>query len=236
MAHRCAWLSAGARVDSETKTAFPVSMAQKPITLTTAYGLETPDHSRQLYADWAESYDRSFAEETGYILPDQVAGLFAAAEGCGPVLDVGAGTGLCGVALNRRGIAPIDATDISPEMLAQALRKDVYRDVIEADLIVGVPVPRAAYAGVVSSGTFTHGHVGPEVLPGLLRLARPGAVFALAVNARFSARSGFASALERLQDGGWIRNLTLPEVAIYGAKATGPHSADTALIAVFSKV
>ncbi|MFV1439961.1 MULTISPECIES: class I SAM-dependent DNA methyltransferase [unclassified Phaeobacter] len=211
-------------------------MAQKQITLAAAYGLETPQHSRQLYADWAESYDSSFAAGSDYILPDQVARLFAAADGRGPVLDVGAGTGLCGVALERQGIAPIDATDISPEMLAQALRKDVYRDIIEADLTTGVPVPRGTYAGVVSSGTFTHGHVGPEVLPGILRLARPRSVFALAINARFSARCGFAAALERLEKGGWIRGLTLPEVAIYGPKATGAHSTDKALIAVFTKV
>ncbi|APG48675.1 class I SAM-dependent DNA methyltransferase [Phaeobacter porticola] len=211
-------------------------MAQKPINLTAAYGLESPEQSRQLYADWADSYDRSFAEEANYILPEQVARMFAAADGQGPVLDIGAGTGLCGVALDRLGISPIDATDISPEMLAQALRKDVYRDVIEADLSVGVPVPRATYDGLVSSGTFTHGHVGPEVLPGLLRIAKPAAVFALAVNARFSVTSGFTAALNRLQDGNWIRGLTLPEVAIYGPKATGPHQADKALIAVFSKV
>ncbi|MFS4581741.1 class I SAM-dependent DNA methyltransferase [Phaeobacter sp. C3_T13_0] len=211
-------------------------MAQKPINLSAAYGVETPEQSRQLYADWADTYDSSFAEDADYILPDQVARMFVAADGHGPVLDVGAGTGLCGVALNRRNITPIDAADISPEMLAQALRKDVYRDVIEADLTIGVPVPRGVYGGVVSSGTFTHGHVGPDVLPGLLRIAQPAAVFALAVNARFSAQSGFTAALERLQNGGWIRGLTLPEIAIYGPKATGAHSKDTALIAVFSKI
>ncbi|WP_271880961.1 class I SAM-dependent DNA methyltransferase [Phaeobacter italicus] len=211
-------------------------MDKKPIDVDAAYGLAGPEQSRALYADWAETYDSGFASETDYILPEQVALVFAAAGGRGPVLDVGAGTGLCGVALAKQNIGPIDATDISPDMLAQALRKDVYRDVIEADLTEGIPVPQRAYCGLVSSGTFTHGHVGPEALPPLLRVARPDAIFALAINTRFAATSGFDDALHRLQRGGWIRDLRLPEVAIYGSAAKGIHRADTALVAVFAKV
>ena len=39
------------------------------------------------------------------------------------------------------------------------------------------------YRGIVSSGTFTRGHVGPEALPHLLAVAEAGAQFALSINA-----------------------------------------------------
>ncbi|NSY37334.1 class I SAM-dependent methyltransferase [Leisingera sp. ANG59] len=204
--------------------------------LSNAYALSTPEDSRRLYADWAGSYDQDFAAGQDYLLPGLTAKAFAAAGGTGPVLDAGAGTGLCGQALRALGIEPIDATDISAAMLAEALRKDAYRDVIEADLLQGIPVPRGSYRGVVSSGTFTHGHLGPEVLPALLRVAAPGAWFALSVNTKFYEKAGFADALDRLLQGQWIKSLTLPELRIYGPRATGAHKDDTALIALFQKV
>lgn len=204
--------------------------------LTDAYALSTPEDSRRHYADWASTYDQDFAADQDYLLPELTAKAFAAAGGTGPVLDAGAGTGLCGEALRGLGIEPVDATDISAAMLAEALRKDAYRDVIEANLLEGIPVPRGSYRGVVSSGTFTHGHLGPEVLPALLRVAAPGAWFALSVNAKFYEMAGFADAFDRLLRGQWIKGLTLPELRIYGPRSTGAHKDDTALIALFQKV
>lgn len=34
--------------------------------LDAAYALETPDDSRRLYADWAQTYDTSFAKDADY--------------------------------------------------------------------------------------------------------------------------------------------------------------------------
>lgn len=207
---------------------------QKP-DLSAAYSLETPEDSKRLYADWAATYDQSFAADKHYQLHLLTARAFVQAGGRGPLLDAGAGTGLCGVELARLGAGPIDATDISPDMLAEALRKDVYRDVIEADLLQGIPVPPGSYAGVVSSGTFTCGHIGPEALPALLRVARPGAQFALSINARHYKSDGFPEAFDRLLRGQWIRKLSLPEARIYTDAAKGPHKDDKALIALFQK-
>ena len=147
---------------------------------------------------------------------------------------MGAGTGLCGVVLAGLGVGPIDATDISAEMLDRAMRKDIYRDAIVADLHQGIPVPRESYSGIVSSGTFTFGHVGPEALDALLRVARRGAQFALSINAAHFQSSGFADKFRTLEDGR-IQGLTLPETRIYGDLAAGPHREDMALIALFEK-
>jgi len=203
--------------------------------LNSAYGLKSTDDSKRLYAEWAADYDDGFAAREDYQLPFHTAQAFVAAGGQGPVLDVGAGTGLCGAVLANLGVGPIDATDISGEMLDQAMRKDIYRDAIKADLNLGIPVSPDSYAGIVSSGTFTTGHVGPDAIGALLRVARHGAQFALSVNANHYQSEGFAKAFDRLTENGAISNLTLPEVKIYGDLATGPHKDDTALIVLFEK-
>lgn len=214
-------------------------MTQKSPDLETAYALKTPDDSVRLYAGWAEDYDSSFAEAEDYRLPLRTAQIFAQtfaeAGGAGPVLDVGAGTGLCGAALADLGIGPLDATDISPEMLAQAMAKGAYRQAIEADLTKGLPMAPESYGGIISSGTFTTGHVGPEALEALLPVARPGALFAISINAAHYEAAGFAAKLEAMAKGA-IRDLRLPRVRIFGDKAAGDHKDDTALIALFNKV
>ena len=202
--------------------------------LNAAYGLKTTEESKRLYAEWAGDYDAGFAAREDYQLHIHTARAFVRAGGQGPVLDVGAGTGLCGAVLAELGVGPLDATDISAEMLDQAMRKDIYRDAIEADLNKGIPAPPESYAGLVSSGTFTTGHVGPEAIDALLRVARRGAVFALSVNARHYDSAGFASKFDALQNGS-IQSLKLEETPIYGDLASGEHKGDTALIAVFEK-
>ena len=193
-----------------------------------AYALETPEDNRRLYAGWAGTYDSDFARDMQYQLPGHVARAFAEAGGVGPVLDLGAGTGLLGEALAARGIAPVDATDLSPEMLQVARGKGVYRALFPGNLLERLPCPEGAYAGAVSSGTFTNGHVGPEALPEVLRVVRTGGLIVLSVNARHYAAKGFEADLRRL--GPALGGCLLTEVPIYGAGATGPHAGDTALL------
>ncbi|MFC6688283.1 class I SAM-dependent DNA methyltransferase [Jhaorihella thermophila] len=210
-------------------------MSTKTPGLNDAYSLKSPEDSRRLYAEWAGDYDESFAAREDYQLHIHTARAFVAAGGQGPVLDVGAGTGLCGAVLCDLGVGPIDATDISGEMLTQAMRKDIYRDAIEADINEGIPVRRDSYSGIVSSGTFTHGHVGPEPIDELLRIARHGAQFALSINSDFFREAGFADKFRQLERDHRITNLKLHEVRIYGDLASGPNKDDTAYIALFEK-
>ena len=198
-----------------------------------AYALETPEDSRKLYAGWADSYDSGFAVENDYILHIETALAFVSAGGTGPVLDVGAGTGLCGAVLAKHGVGPIDATDISAEMLNVAMGKDIYRDAVEADLTQGLPLPKNSYAGVISSGTFTTGHVGPDQIDPLLTVARTGAQFALSINAQHYDSAGFAAKFRALEP--YITDLMLKDVPIYGPKASSAHKDDRAFVALFRK-
>lgn len=114
-----------------------------PPDLHRAFALRSADDCLALYEDWAASYDAGFAEGMEYRLPAHVAAAFLTAGGGGPVLDVGAGTGLLGAALRAQGFGgAIDGLDLSPAMLAAAGEKRVYRALWRAD--VTRPVVTAA--------------------------------------------------------------------------------------------
>ncbi|MDB4224559.1 methyltransferase domain-containing protein, partial [Granulosicoccus sp.] len=115
--------------------------------LNSAYALETVDDAKRLYANWADTYDSAFGDAQGYVLPREVVRAFIDAGGAGPVLDVGAGTGLVGEGLAASGVGPLDAVDLSEEMLAVAATKGVYRDHIAADITC--PLNLKSYRGIV---------------------------------------------------------------------------------------
>lgn len=199
--------------------------------LSHAYAIRSPEDCARVYADWAASYDAGFADRMEYRLPAHVAAAFMAAGGAGPVLDAGAGTGLCAQALRDLGFADaIDAADLSGPMLAVAASKGLYRATHCADLTR--PLPFAGpYRGLVSSGTFTQGHVGPQALPPLLSVMAPGALLAFSVNLGVWDALGFAPALAGLAPHldlhPWI------DVPIYGTAAAQldpAHAADRARI------
>lgn len=94
--------------------------------LTSAYALNSAEDAKRLYAEWAESYDRSFGDAQGYLLPRHVTEVFVNSGGLGPVLDVGAGTGLVAQGLSAAHVGPIDGTDLSDEMLAVAQKQCLF--------------------------------------------------------------------------------------------------------------
>lgn len=201
--------------------------------LNRAYALRTPADSVRLYADWAASYDHDFVQGSGYVLHLEVARHYALMGGFGPVLDVGAGTGVCGAALAARGIGPVDGTDISEPMLDQARAKGVYRHLFPGNLLDVLRVPDGLYQGAVSSGTFTHGHVGPAGIDAVLDAVGTGGWIVLSVNAQYFEAAGFAAKMQEIAP--IISDLSQTEVAIYEPGATGPHARDTALLLAFRK-
>lgn len=197
-----------------------------------AYALETPEDSVRLYRGWAETYYTEFAATHGYRIPDQVAETFRAAGGEGPVLDIGAGTGLLAESL---GGLTVDGIDITPEMLAKARAKGLYRALYEGDLLKPLAFEDGAYGGVISCGTFTHGHVGPACFPELLRVTRPGALFVCGTIAPVLDGAGFGSALAQMVARDEITPVRFREIAIYEGE-DHPHAGDRGLVMVFRRM
>ena len=207
-------------------------MTTKP-DLDGAYDLKTPKDSLRLYRDWAKTYNETFAKEHAYIMHQHVARAYVNAGGFQPVLDVGAGTGLCGQALRERGLDHVDATDISPDMLAVAKAKGIYHTLFEGDILAGLEVKEDSYAGITSSGTFTHGHVGPEAIDELIRLVRNGGWIVISINRGHFSSHGFEAKFAYLDD--IITDLEFRELPIYAANGSGEHAQDTGLVTLFRK-
>jgi ubiquinone/menaquinone biosynthesis C-methylase UbiE len=208
-------------------------MPDKP-DVDSAYALTSADDNKRLYGDWAETYDTTFARAKDFRMPAHVATLYRDHNGTGPVLDAGAGTGLVAQELLKSGPCLIDAVDLSPDMLRVAARKTLYRTLVEADLTERLPFEDAQYNAVVSSGTFTHGHVGPAALNELLRVARPGALFILTIKKDHFEEKGFRAAFEAFGD--QIRNFETVVFPIYGEAGTdAQRDTDQGLVAIFRK-
>lgn len=211
-------------------------MARKPkgqARLEGAYQLATPADNIDYYREFAKTYDTEFAEGLGYTYPSRVASVFLslATATDQPIADIGCGTGLVGAALNG---AIVDGMDISPEMLAKAARRRCYRTLYEVDLTAEeLPLPRE-YGGVVSAGTFTHGHLGPDVLMGLLDLVHDGGLFVVGINVQHFKAHGFSDCLDALVAEGRITTHDMQDVPIY-EKGGHDHAGDRALVVTFRK-
>ena len=205
-----------------------------------AYALSSPADNRSYYRDFARHYDSSFAAALGYVYPGAVArALMACKLPDGPILDVGCGTGLVGVELRKaQPDLLVDGVDISPEMLAVAAQKSLYGRLFEVDLTDDVAALQngfadgGGYAGLISAGTFTHGHLGPEPIASLISYCRSGAQAVIGVNAAHHQAHGFAPFMDRLVANGRIMAPVYDEVMIYDG-SDQDHAGDTALIMRF---
>ncbi len=171
-----------------------------------AYTLKGDTDTHELYRDWAETYDNTMLDGLGYLSPRIVSAMFAEHmhDRSGLVLDIGCGTGLAGAELARVGFNRLDGMDYSAEMLQVAGRRGVYNCLIEADLNKPLTIATATYDGALCTGTFTHGHVGPDCLIELFRTIKPGGIFAFSVNAGVWSDMEFDVALKQLVTAGTI--------------------------------
>ena len=212
----------------------------EPIGLEEAYAVKSPDDNRELYAKWAATYESEFTVPKRYIYDRNAAELLCEGfSGSGPVLDAGCGTGLTGEQLRLLGVDVVDGVDISPEMLSKAGRKTapdgspVYRQLMEADLTGPIDIASGVYAGIVSTGVFTHGHVGPDGVAELVRVARPGARGVIGVNSSLFESKGFKDLFDRYAADGVIEGLDVELRQVYeGADGSDPNH--MALVAVFT--
>ena len=202
-------------------------MRNKP-SLQNAYDLKSPDDNIKLYSVWAETYDISFIDDMQYELHFAVAEEFVLNGGKGLILDVGAGTGAVAEALLQKAKFCIEATDISQEMLKVADSKNIYKRSFFSDLTKEIPVTNSSYDGVVSSGTFTHGHVGPSSISELVRITKPGGLITISINEKHWISLNFESEVEKLNQ--YTRNYTLKKISIYGEQSMHDHKDDKAVI------
>ena len=188
------------------------------------YDAKAPEEVAALYDGWAATYDAEMAA-AGYRHPSICLALIARhlPRGSAPLLDAGAGTGLVGEWLGIMGYPHVEALDISEGMLAKAAGKGAYKAFHR--LALGGPLPFADghFAGIVSAGVFTSGHVGVEGLGELIRICRPGGVVVLTVkNTLWDG--GFSARIMELEGQGVVVRAeeTAPYVSMPGEVGTVP--------------
>ena len=207
-----------------------------------AYSVKTPEDSRRLYAEWASTYNETFIKANDYVYPRTIAQKFdelISKSEIQNVVDIGCGTGAVGSYLaNLRPNLKITGFDISPEMLAEASKlkridgSPVYNDLIEVDLTA--ELPKKSFDAMISAGTFTHGHLGPQTLTSLIKLVRVNGWFAIGINAQHFELRGFDAVLRETQDLGAISAVRFFEEQVYGPSS--PRYGDTTQIAIFSRL
>ena len=175
--------------------------------------LEQDDSSRDIYDDWSQDYDDHLLTEFGYISPGVAAAELARhlQQRNLEIIDFGCGTGLVGAALREQGFVNVDGVDISTGMLEQARSKQVYRNLLCADLTARIPLDDDAYAAGLCVGSLGAGHVGAQHVPEMLRSIRRGGQFVLTMNGSYYQSGGFEQAFRQMQDDGLWSIIKLEE-------------------------
>ena len=175
--------------------------------------LEQDDSSRDIYDDWSQDYDDHLLTEFGYISPGIAAAELARhlQQRDLEIIDFGCGTGLVGAALREQGFVNVDGVDISTGMLEQARSKQVYRNLLCADLTARIPLDDDAYAAGLCVGSLGAGHVGAQHVPEMLRPIRRGGQFVLTMNGSYYQSGGFEQAFRQMQDDGLWSIIKLEE-------------------------
>ena len=198
-------------------------MAEHSQQLSAVYAAKTPQEVAAGYDAWAAGYDAEMAA-AGYRHPTIGLALLARhlPRGASPVLDAGVGTGLAGAWYGIMGWPQVWGVDISEGMLAVAAKKGSYAHLSRA--VLGEPLAFAdgQFAGIISTGVFTTGHVGAEALPELIRITARGGVIVLTVKGSLW-EGGFETALRA--HGVKLLEVTAPYLSMPNDPATQPSLA-----------
>lgn len=159
--------------------------------LGTVYSLGSAEDAQSFYDGWADGYEDELTA-AGYITPRRCAEALA---GCvddrtRPLLEIGCGTGLGGLALRAAGFETLDGFDISEAMLEKARAKDIYASLGTIDLSAPLDaLPEDRYANAAAIGVLNPSFMPPTVIDEVLARLPPGGCFVFSINDN-SARDG----------------------------------------------
>lgn len=187
-----------------------------------AYSYKNNEELSTYYNDSAKDYD-DFVNSVGYVLPRLVAQRATRyLKQSDTVIDIGCGTGLLGIELNllKDGIL-IHGVDISSEMIRHAYEKKKtdgtkqYEKLYHLGATEENGLPKNRYDLMVSSGTFTTGHLSGDGLFKMLNFMKSGSFAVFSVKSDHFDKSGFMSELTNMENKRLIQVLEISEVDSY---------------------
>lgn len=182
--------------------------------------------TKQIYADWADTYEADVSAMS-YATPDRIAAALVAqnVDLSTAVLDFGCGTGLSGIALKKYGFSTVDGTDISPEMLAHAQSKTYEGRPLYRKLWLGdaghFTVRPDDYGIVIATGVISLGAAGPDMLATVLNGLAKGGLFAFSYNDPTLADASYTDALDAVLTSGMAELLFREHGPHLSEKVTG---------------
>ncbi|KAF2487885.1 S-adenosyl-L-methionine-dependent methyltransferase [Neohortaea acidophila] len=169
-----------------------------------AYKLKDADEARDLYDEWATSYDhdlRASDYESPQRTVDAVVANISDIAGTIKILDAGCGTGLvgeCFASSKLAGRCTVDGKDLSNSMVEVARAKGVYRDLEVANLNERLNHADGSYHVVTCTGTLTKGHVGATVFKEFARVTSMGGIIVATVHDEIFESNGYQSEVKSL--------------------------------------
>ena len=161
-----------------------------------------------VYGEWAEHYDKDLIDEMGYVAPAIASQLLQGhvSDLSARILDAGCGTGLVGADLHQMGYRNLEGFDYSAQMLERAKDKKVYTRLHQGDLTGRLDLVDNSYDAIISVGTFTCGHVGPEAFDELIRITKPGGHLCFTVRDQAWEKDNYRVAMDKIENiGAWKR-------------------------------
>ncbi|KAM7434026.1 Methyltransferase domain [Porites harrisoni] len=142
---------------------------------------------RQVYDHWARDYDKDVVEAARGVYHKPLAECLEAvltenfpekAKDDLKIIDVGAGTGLIGTELQKLGYSNLHALDISPEMLKEAKKRNIYKRFF----CVGLSdqqiseIQTGEFDALICAGTLLTGHIRAAAFEEMVRMVKHGGV------------------------------------------------------------
>ncbi len=178
--------------------------------LAEAYDLKDKDSMKKFYARWADDYDNQI-ENLDYLSPQLIGQAMQKylTDKNAKILDVGCGTGLTANEMFKAGYTNLYGIDLSEDMVQVAQNRGIYNGVKAGDITLALEYEDNEFDGVISSGTFTHGHVGSEPLYEIFRIIQPNGVLACTVHQDLWQSREFDRVFQDLEKQNQIRCLSL---------------------------
>ena len=187
-----------------------------------AYSYKNSKELARYYDDSAKDYD-DFVNSVGYVLPRLVAEKAAQyLRDSDTVIDIGCGTGLLGIELNsiKDGLC-IHGVDVSSWMVLLAYEKKKangerhYGKLYHADIGGQNNIMKDHYSFMVSSGTFTTGHLDGKHLSGVVGLMKKDSFAVFSVKSDHFEQSHFIDDIKELENNKLIDLIEISEVDSY---------------------
>jgi len=155
---------------------------------------------QDVYKEWAPAYDYDNDNLLGTVSQPLSVQIFQEyiKDKSLRIIDVGCGTGLVGVELEKDGFTNFDGIDISQEMIDIAKQRG-YSKLFIGSLNDSLPYENNEYDAALCVGVFTHGHVSSDRLDELVRIVKSGGIICFTINEGVYKPYGFNSKIKKLE-------------------------------------